>query len=103
MKTYEGVQLFLTSALDGEEFSALRAGHFVSGERAPSTNWLGAWVGPRTNLDAVGKREVSFHCRKSNSGRPAHSPSLFQLNYPGSFMYVIPFKIDLLKTENSSK
>jgi len=37
----------LTSALEGGKWSALRPG------RAPGTNWIGGWVGPRAGLDAV--------------------------------------------------
>jgi len=34
----------LTSALDGGEWSALRTGRFIPGERAPGTHWIGGWV-----------------------------------------------------------
>jgi hypothetical protein len=27
------------------------------GERGPRTNWIGGWVGPRADLDAVAKRK----------------------------------------------
>jgi hypothetical protein len=43
----------LTSALDGDEWLALRPGRFTSGEIAPGTNWLGDWVGPRAGPDVV--------------------------------------------------
>jgi hypothetical protein len=33
-------------------------------------------VNPRTCLDAAEKRKISFSCRGSNLGRPAHSLSL---------------------------
>jgi hypothetical protein len=50
MKTYWGVevklQTFLTSSLDGGEWSALRLGRFT-----PSTHWMEGCVGPRTGLD----------------------------------------------------
>jgi hypothetical protein len=45
------VQVFLTSALVGGESSASRPGRFTPGERAPGTQWIGGWVGPRTGLD----------------------------------------------------
>jgi hypothetical protein len=49
MKTYEGVDLqthvFLTSALVGGEWSVSRPGRFTPGEKAPSTHWIGGWVG----------------------------------------------------------
>jgi hypothetical protein len=44
---------FLTSALDGGEWSASRLGHFIPGERAPGTHCIGGWVGPRAGLYAV--------------------------------------------------
>jgi hypothetical protein len=31
---------FLTSVLDGGEWSASRPGRFTSGERAPGTHWM---------------------------------------------------------------
>jgi hypothetical protein len=27
-------------------------------ERAPGTHWIGGWVGPRTSLDVVEKRNI---------------------------------------------
>jgi hypothetical protein len=49
----------LTSALDGDEWSASRLGRFTPKERAPGTHWVGGWVGPRAVLDAVVKRKNS--------------------------------------------
>jgi hypothetical protein len=43
----------LTSALDGGEWSASRPGRFNPRVRAPSTHWVGGWVGSRVGLDAV--------------------------------------------------
>jgi hypothetical protein len=51
MRTYGGV--FLTSALDGSEWSASLPGRFTPGERALSTHWIGRWVGHREFLDDV--------------------------------------------------
>jgi hypothetical protein len=56
MKTWESGGIaspFLTSALDGGEWSASSTGGFNNGERAPGTHWIGGWVGPRAGLDAV--------------------------------------------------
>jgi hypothetical protein len=47
---------FLTSELDGGEWSASRSGRFPDEERAPGTKWIGNCVGPRAGLDAVGKK-----------------------------------------------
>jgi hypothetical protein len=41
---------FLTSALDGREWSASRSGRFTYGERFPGTYWVGGWVDPRAGL-----------------------------------------------------
>jgi hypothetical protein len=64
MKRYGGVDvylyihLFLTSALVGDECSASHPGRFTRLERAPGTHWVGGWVGPRTRLDDVKRRET---------------------------------------------
>jgi hypothetical protein len=50
----------LTSALDGNEWSASRPGRFTSRERAPGTHWIEGWV------DAVVKRKIRSHRRDSN-------------------------------------
>jgi hypothetical protein len=47
------IHIFLTSALVGGEWSASRPGRFTTGERAPSTHWIGGWVGPRVGLDRL--------------------------------------------------
>jgi len=31
---------------------------FTSGERAPGTHWIGGWVDPRVDMDAVRKRKI---------------------------------------------
>jgi hypothetical protein len=72
---------FLTSALDGGEWSASRPCRFNSGEEALVNHWIGGWVGPRAGLDAVEKRKI-LHCRKSNPGPPACSLSLYRRRYP---------------------
>jgi len=41
----------LTLTLVGGEWSASRSGRFTPRERAPSTHWIGGWVGPRAGLD----------------------------------------------------
>jgi hypothetical protein len=52
----------LTSALDGGEWSALRLRRFTPRERAPSTHWIGGWMGPWAILDAVVKRKMECMC-----------------------------------------
>jgi hypothetical protein len=54
-ETYGGVNVcthvFLTSELVGGDWSASRPRRFTPGERAPSTHWIGGWVGPRAGLE----------------------------------------------------
>jgi hypothetical protein len=61
MKAYAGVdkkiQIFLTLALVGHEWSASRPGRFNLVERALGTRWIGGWVNPRAGPDDVEKRK----------------------------------------------
>jgi hypothetical protein len=70
MKTYCGVEVyfnaFLTSALDGGEWSASCPGRFTSRERDPGTHRIGGWVGNRAVLDTVVKRKIPSPRRVSN-------------------------------------
>jgi hypothetical protein len=62
MKAYEecgGVAPpFLTSALDGDEWSASRTYHISPGDGVPSTRCIRGWVGLTPGLDAVKKNKV---------------------------------------------
>jgi hypothetical protein len=91
MKTYWGVdvvyiQVFLTSALVGGEWSASRLGHFTSGERTPGTHRIGGWVGPRTGLDDAERRKILSLPRLELRPlrRQARSQSRYRLRYLGS-------------------
>jgi hypothetical protein len=64
---------YLTSALDGDEWSASRPGRFTLKERAPGTHWIGGWVGPRAVLEVVVKRKISSPRRESNPRTPQSS------------------------------
>jgi hypothetical protein len=70
MKAYWGVYVklyaFLTSTLDGGEWSASRSSRFNHRERTPGTHWIGDWVGPRAGLDTVVKRKIPCPCRDTN-------------------------------------
>jgi hypothetical protein len=61
MKAYGGVEveihIFLTSALAGGDWSALRPGRFIPGDTDPGTHWIGGWVNPRAGLDDLEKRK----------------------------------------------
>jgi hypothetical protein len=50
---------FLTSALDGGEWSASRPGRFTPGEIATGTHWIEGWMSPSAGLDAVEKRKTT--------------------------------------------
>jgi hypothetical protein len=67
---YGGVDVqlpvFLTSALDGGEWSYSRSGRFTPGERASGTHWLGGWVGFTAGLEAVENRKILCPWPKSN-------------------------------------
>jgi hypothetical protein len=75
MKAFWGVEVYLhafvTSALDGGEWSDPRPGHFTRRERAPGVEGVGGTVGPRANLEAVVKRKIPSPCRESD---PSPSP-----------------------------
>jgi hypothetical protein len=83
MKAYGGVdvkiQIFLTSALVGGEWSASYPGHFTRG-----THWRGGWVNPRAGLNNVGKRTflTLSGLEIRTLVRPALSQSLYWLRYP---------------------
>jgi hypothetical protein len=83
MKTYGGsggiAPPFLTSALDGE-WLASRPGHFIPGNRAPGTHWIGGWVGPRIGLYAVKRKILTW--RESNADRPARRHTDWAIQTP---------------------
>jgi hypothetical protein len=43
-------------------------------------------VGHRAGLDTVVKRQI-LHCKKSNSARAGHGPSLYHVSYPEDVAY----------------
>jgi hypothetical protein len=56
MKMYGGRDIdppFLTSSLDGGEWSASRPGRLTPGDRFPGTHWIGGWMGPRARDNAL--------------------------------------------------
>jgi hypothetical protein len=83
MQAYGGVDIeiniFLTSALAGGEWSASRPCRFTPGERAAGTHWRGGLVDLRAGLDDVEKRKFltlpGLELRPL--GRPASSQSLY--------------------------
>jgi hypothetical protein len=75
----EWIYRSLTSALAGEEWSALRLGRFTSGERATVTHWIGGWVDPRAGLDDMEKRQ--FLTLLGLELRPFGRPSMLTGRY----------------------
>jgi len=79
MKTYGGVDMylhvFLTSVVDGGEWSASRSSHFTPGEEIPVIHWIGDWVDHRANVDVVVRRRKAFlcSCQEFKSCSPAQS------------------------------
>jgi hypothetical protein len=69
---------FLTSALDGGEWSASRPGRALP----PGTHCTGGWVSPRAGLDREARRKILCLCRGPKPGRPVCSQSLYCLSYP---------------------
>jgi hypothetical protein len=69
------------------ERSALRPGRFTTGERAPGTQWIGGWMGPRTGLDDVRRRKFLIlpGLELRTLRRPASNQLLYRLGYPGSY------------------
>jgi hypothetical protein len=62
MRTYGGMNEFLTSALEGGEWSASRPGRFISGERdpagwAPESAWT-RWRNEKVPIPAVDRTRV---------------------------------------------
>jgi hypothetical protein len=77
---------FLTSALDGGEWSAPCPCHFTPRETA-RTHCIGSWVGRRGGLDFKEKGNISFPYWESNPDSSVVQPvvqTLFWLSYPGS-------------------
>jgi hypothetical protein len=74
---------FLTSALDGIEWSESRPGRALAlGKWPPCTQCTGGWVGPRAGLDTEDRVKKCRLCRGSNVVRPVHSQTIYWLSYP---------------------
>jgi hypothetical protein len=75
----------LTSAQDGIEWSASCAGRFISEKKTAGTHWKKCWVGTKSGLDVMEKRNISSFCRESNSDLEDHKithkkePAMFNL------------------------
>jgi hypothetical protein len=80
MEVYRGVEVllnaFLTSALDGGEWSASLPGRFISRGRSTGTHWIGGWVGPRAGLDVMLEETFPAPAVTRTPDHPARSPVL---------------------------
>jgi hypothetical protein len=88
MKAYEGVDVytnvFLTSALTGDEWSASCPGRFTPGKRAPLPIGLEAGWNPEPVWTTWRQFLTLPGLELQDLGRPARSQSLYRLRYPGS-------------------
>jgi hypothetical protein len=72
MKTWQSegsAPPFLTSELQGGEWSGSRPGCFNLEETAPVIHSIGGWLGPGASLDTAAKTKKLLPCRESNPGR----------------------------------
>jgi hypothetical protein len=53
---------FLTSALDGDEWSAYALAALLLGMGPPCTHWIGGWEGPTVSLDTMENRKIFCPC-----------------------------------------
>jgi hypothetical protein len=67
------VSSFLTSTLDGGEWSASRPYRFTSEERSRGTRWIGCWIDPRAGQDDMEKTQISSLCRETNPDNGVHT------------------------------
>jgi len=76
-KTNGGMEVylhaFLTSELDGCEWSASLTDLFPPRERVPTTHWIECCMGSRAGLDAATKRKKSLPLRELKPGLPARN------------------------------
>jgi hypothetical protein len=82
--------LFLTSALDGSEWSVSYRLHFTPGKRIHSTHCTGSWVGPIADLDKA-RRKNPIHQGSNPSSSPYSDTILTEL--PGFHAHITLHKL----------
>jgi hypothetical protein len=96
MKAYGGVdvyiQIFLTLALAGGEWSASRLSRLNSGERVSGTHWLWGWVDLRAGLDDLEKRK--FLNLLGLELWPFSSPAYTDYAIQASFCLIVHYQTD---------
>jgi hypothetical protein len=74
MKAYAGadvwINVFLTSAKVGGEWSDSRPCRFTPAEGALGIHWIGGGMGPRVGLDAVEKRKSCIAGNRTTGVQP---------------------------------
>jgi hypothetical protein len=91
MKTYGGGGKgppFLTSALDGGDWSASCPRRFIPKEIASGIHWIGRCVDPRAGLNFTEKRKSPAGTQIGAVHPVAHL--LYRLSYPGSYYIKCP-------------
>jgi len=93
---------YLTSALDGGEWSSSHPGLFTPRARAPGTHWTRGWVGPRAGLDAVATRIPIITLPGTGPNRPSRS-QVSILTELTSFLTIVVRFIFHVEINNGSK
>jgi hypothetical protein len=78
------LHLFLTSTLDGDEWSNSHPSHYIPGVRALCTHWI-----PQSGSEHGSEEQMSNNCpfRKSNPGRPARNLVTILTELPRHFLF----------------
>jgi hypothetical protein len=81
------IDVFLTSALVGDEWSATHLCRITPEEGAPDTHRLGGWVHPRAGLNDIKCKHLTIPGLELRPlARPARNQLLYHLRYSGSLM-----------------
>jgi hypothetical protein len=96
---------FLTSALDGGEWSASRPGRALPGERTPGTHFTGGWVGLSVGLYTEVRGKILCPCRGPNPDRPVVQ-SVYNIltelpRLPSEYRHKVNIKVRLIKLFNA--
>jgi hypothetical protein len=94
------IHIFLTLVLAGVNSQLHALAALYLGDKAPSTHWIGGWVGTRAGLDDVEKRIFLTlpGLELRHLGRPARSQSLYWLHYPSFVKRNYTWKIEYFES-----
>jgi hypothetical protein len=81
---------FLTTALDGDEWSASLAGRFISKGRDPGTHWIGAVWAPDSVWRRWWRGKFSAPAGTRTPDHPAHSSTLCHWAIPAPYACYMP-------------